>query len=469
MGAFKLISVIGLLTVSLTVFQNCGGPLEEQDLEGDTTSAFATVEENLAVPFAFDTVVNRLAYNSCQKYSGGTQDLPAPTFFNFRVSAVQDSLRGDGGVQIRQEFLNHIQATSKLKKDERLPVEMVRKALSASYRNANSKLQLGLHSTDSLRAPAVPSGGSEGEAIHRILPALTTTSVMDLLLSQGVNGRVSFFPMAPLVERSLAASINGFYSSEVYRQRTSLGSREPMMLVLGYTGITDVETLEAPGPRLRSFQDYDPSASEDLVYARGFQFNYESSARPLPGYPNNPLINRLNVVASVREMDLTRNLNDRIVGNASWNCPVPYRFRVYRFEDSTHLTGVQNLYYLNSNNQRMTHVVDGTSVPIEVYKCPRYDDMLDVAQANPVYRQALEEIRSVLPAEHWYVHIPFAGNPFGGEQVPACAIPRMGECYPRKASNRDADVVYRDDVPCGGANFYCSEFISVCLRTQLSQ
>lgn len=481
---FRAITLVffSLSVISVLSFQNCAGTVPE----GETQQGSFSNQVRLAAPFAFDTSINRIAYNSCYKRSDATdaeQSMPTSTFFNYKVSAVDDPVRGTAGIKIRKEFLDYAATVIPPAIDEfgelRVPVSKAQSLLQNSFQSVNAKLQLGIHDIRTLNMPVVPTGANEDDAYQQTLPALSTDAMADFLLRNATETPANFLPPGSLMERNLALQMSGFSPPQPFRNDITPNARK-LMLVLGYTGITDTETLEAPGPRIRAAIDYNSAASNTLAFARGYQFVFADPSRRVGLPPNiDPLqTNEYKALAQVVETDLSKEFEGRAAGG-NWTCSANLRLRVYMLRDSTTAPAASGssekiLYRTIGSNafpqgEQRFHP-SNTSVELQAYKCPRYEDMLSLANSNATYGNLLKDIRSVLPADQWYVHIPFNGNPYGGNSVPACAIPRSGHCYPNKVENVGAyskvrDVMYRDDIACGaGTQDYCSDFISVCVR-----
>jgi hypothetical protein len=451
MGKFSrwLLPLGMMVTISL-FYQNCAGPVQE------LSSGFDASQPSNETPFAFDASVNRVAYNSCflSEKDSASQDLRRPTFFTYRVSAVDDPVRGSAGITLRDDFKEYaFDVLPKFLDDDgekQVKRSDVFTLIKNSNFNINAKLQLGIYS----ELNTVPRTVRDSEeAFQTKFGALTSDTNLNYILENGYDSRINFFENLPgTSDRSLMLDV-GFFddesvSREVRRRTDFNGTDRDSMLILGYSGITDTETFESEGPGLRFPAFYSPQFSDPLVFGRGFQFDFtypNLDANLFVDYPTN-------VLKEVREYDMLVEPQNRS-GISTWQCPSALRFMVYNPE---HADLDDTITYTDPNGD--TREDPHTGGDLVANSCPTYDDILLSTDEN--YLAQLDIVRDILPAQDWYIHIPSASVP-AYQNIQACAVPRRGACY-----SGAFDVMYRTDIECGvGTPFDCAEYISICYRS----
>ena len=299
-------SIFTLGIAVILLFQNCTQPPSSN---GSTIDAAA-----LNLDFAYDTVIDQIAYMSCSNLASGSFDTSA--YFSFRAGAYNQ-----GGIGLRSSFLTNT-ATA----------PAVRKAtlLSTSPANTNTVLQLAIRDINAYQNIRTASGTQPilHEDYSNLFTPLGTLDVANAMVAMPANGRIKYYADGTVagtrIEGDLSfASSYGLMNS--IRQITSNTSY--MTLTYSHAGAANSsggETLALSPADVGSLNTgVDTNKS---VYGRGFSLRYgQPSVSGL--YAQFPQV-------ALREVDeySLETITDR--SNVStWSCPAQMQFRIVRMQD----------------------------------------------------------------------------------------------------------------------------------------
>lgn len=395
-------------------FQNCSAPLPEEETGLSSTGGNGPGTSS-KYQFAFDTVVDQVAYMSCHQL--GTS-FDKSSYFTFRVGAYQPG----NGVGLNNTFLNQIAAYSSAMKHE---------AISSAI-NAGAQPLLSIR--DRANAQTLYIDGLHTTPTEKIDHATMFMNLTDGLVADQF-----------LSNAKLRYNRNG---------TTAVGARieGDLNLNFGIDGLYDVQNALAQGGLLavnypakvsnpalvrapaHYFTNVPISTSTTQVYGRGLKVAFKK--HPSATYANAPSF----VLATIGEekMDLPLGDPGRTVASG-FNCP-------------------SNLIFKIADRRYMTTNAANTDTS-KIY-CEMKPD--DPASLSSTDRELLRRARLSLRTEDWWI-----------DWTRKCIVPKKfdsstggsTQCYGNTATPVEFDLTKACvDSPTTTAVRACAAFASICIR-----
>lgn len=436
---FRLfVILLGFVTFSIG-FQNCSSQVNNNSLESTKQAPLVLQGDVLnQVPFAFDNVINEIAYMSCSNTrftNGDKNSMSDPAFFTFQAKATSKN----SGIGIRSEFRDFL-LTQFGDSKFIVPDDTLTRAFTDAPANANASLQF---SVRQMRDPTqtIQSYTSSAPALETDYNSFISTSIytssltydqnltkMKELFYQPLTTRVNDFTEVG-TDHILSTSLN-FFKSSTYDETQAKLLRNSFSNNINFLAVTYSNDLNNPDNLKNPFfarPNNSVANNKALVWGRGYQATFKNAPSAAGiGYPN--------VLQNIIELDLSTGLKPT---GDQWNCNIAYLIKSP---------------YDNKDDSTSTSV--GT-----VCK----DPILGTGNISPAQENEYNIIANYLTPTDWII-----------DPVQKCVVPKtnVGECYPnRNPATTNRQILYKNDgssSACGtlGTNTTkdCPEFLSICIR-----
>ncbi len=458
-------------------FQNCGkagfdSGLDEglaqssTDPELDQQFGKSDAEKVAAIPFAYDLIVDQIAYNSCS----GANVPSTPGFFTFKLG----SYTSKGGLKLREDFVTYVNKNFKAVSPAMYLSDLqIKNFLAASPENKAAQPQFAIRGRGNpQQVRSSNTTLNENVDYFNLLGDLTNDRFMDPLVQsmvamQGNSNPVyvptQFFPFAvSSIQRTVETSIS-FNSNEAIAQalRNDFGRNAQLAMTYTSKEIGDPYVARTP------IDSTDTNAAYGRAYIPVFaiaaapytlQADYSAMNPPVmvppitpkaatgcPGGSCQPAWSTPNnIMTGISEV----NLEGSAVGTgATWNCNPKRRYVIIKASDS------------KACPKESYAAIQGGITGAGVIPAISAQD----------YQTELEIVRRSLPAEDWDVNIQLR-----------CAVPKTNTstCYPDEVINGvSVSVEYDQTVECfqglNTQNFLtpatpptkrCAQYVSICTR-----
>lgn len=430
-------------------YQNCSSDLNNTLVSSKPPPKTFSKDNADEVPFAFDTLINEIAYMSCahidSDYNADHMSKYG-TYFSFKIFATGTN----SGVGLRSEFRSYLSSNYGNSNDV-VPDDIIKSAFTETPQNAWPAI---LFANRPMSDPTnvvyrVGNGGDgpgfgidydialSSNATYSSLTFEDNLKQMSELMSKPTITRVNNFTQQG-TSHTLSATLN-YHMAEEYTVTTARAVRDRFsdgqntnLLTLTYTrDLRETNNQNAPYVSRRTFSSTDFGSS---VWGRGFK----------PSFGQDPRINGLvgntnNVLTQVEEFDLSAGLKSI---TATWTCNIRYLIISPTDNDTT-----GNTYPMPYGSAMATF--------------ERCSDTQD-SQLNATQKAEKTLIQRYLSSTDWII------NP-----INKCVVPRTGngDCYQKRKPNGTNPVVYTkyvktaDVTNCGpGTPYACPEFLSICTR-----
>jgi hypothetical protein len=384
------------LIIALFIYQNCA------DVQNDSLNSASSFEAQL--PFAYNPVVDTIAYMSCSEMSDTSFEPRA--YFTFRAGAYNAST---GGLTLTTLFR---QATAYYAPTDR------GNALSLSDVNNNTLLSLSIRSASNYQSLWATDSVTAGNELDAFLPQLNSDFIAGPLATSGSNQMINYFP-GNVDQRLMEASLRFLKFENVAADTRKNIDNGSALLVAGFTKSADVMDQGLRSPVDFTFNEPAPTPTPNVtpteanrVYGIGYKLAFS-----LPeGYSNGDL-RVLSSLQGIQEIDLSTGQ----MRAANWDCSQNYEFMIVRPEDK-----VAGVVYCNA-------IVD------------RYNGGTQQAQ--------LAALRRVLRVEDWWIDLDNR-----------CVMPKNSPdfCYGGTLGTRAIQYGIASCVD--GQTTVCPHFVSVCIR-----
>lgn len=436
-GKFAGISILLLILVILTSFQNCG----TQDYSNTMTApSGAVVDLSNAdqIPFAYDYVANQISYMSCSHTNDSKDGVSAiathldnsNTFYTFKVGAYDTA-----GLTLRSDFINFVKSTYSFKGT--LDDQKIKDALTFGTAHKNAALQLSVRDTTPIAAalfsPSALSGSPDKiskPTDYNLFPYnryIASTEFQSQLVDLFKNPTKR---LTALGTGTVPYNLESALHYEKLPNYTEYGSQQIRNFIesnsqIKYLSVTYSEdpgeggTSTSPEYLARSAN---PELSSNLAWGTGYQLKFTTpSSYPFGRSQKN------NVLDKIQEVNLSLIKQPTTPG---WTCPSNLRYIIVSPRDI-------------SDTGR--------------YPCKETDyKYLSLAQ-----QKLYTILRRHLPIDQWGIDV-----------TNQCIYPKQpgADCY--GGSNiKPIDYSKNTSTACGfdpGSNKYldtiCAEFLSVCVR-----
>lgn len=429
----------------LVAFQNCGkagfdSGLDEGLSQSSTDAELAEqfgksdAEKVAAAPFAFDTIVDQIAYNSCS----GASVPNTPAFFTFKLGGYTEA----GGVKLRQTFLEYVADNFKpVYPATELSDLQIKNILAASPENKSARPQFAIRTRN--RPQQIRSSNSavnEGIDFFDLLGDLTNDRFMDPLVKSRQNA-VAYFPFAVNSDERIVEARIAYNSSEGLAQNLRTDFNQYAQLSMTYTARGESDPYIARFPA--------DSLDANKAYGRGYNLTFSADEAPftrtadLTGRqikPNNPN----NILTGVTETNLEKTSAG---SGATWLCDPMRRYVVMKTTDAGACPKDPAIWLTSG-------MPATTSSP---------------ALSAKNYARELAIVRRSLRSEDWHVSVAYR-----------CAIPKVSgvSCYLNETLNGAmVGIQYDQTLECfqGVANQdysnpalpptkRCAQYVSICTR-----
>lgn len=410
--------VIVALPVAL-FFQNCGKAGFDDALSSeDDISALG--DDSAGIPFAYDMVLDEIAYNSC-----ANDQLVNNSPGMFTIKAAASTF---GGVKLRTDFVNWAKQTLKPEyPNETVTDAQIKKFIGSNRSLSNAVPQLAIRGRQSPQT-LFPLGGSSSATVGvdyvNLLGDLADDRWSNTLMNQfnvSPNLGVNFFPLAPGGARIFEGQLS-YNKSEAHRNSLRLNLSQSYQLTNTYRAVSgDLFAARAP-----------ISASASQAYGRGYNLNFSQAVT----YYQLQVFGNMNVWANAQASTLSAvsevsDLNNpSFVNSNAWSCDISDRYIVVHKDHAAQYCPPEN-----------------------------YNAVVNI----PLGQQVHEKLRRVLKPEHWDVNVGLR-----------CVVPKTSNCYkPEADPTTGVQVMVQYDAaqPCyvPGSNTVtqvCPQYVSICTRRQ---
>lgn len=300
--------------VLVVSFQNCGKAGFDAELDSTLDSGMSdaalaakygesTAAKVQAIPFAFESTIDTITYNSCADTSLRNNT----AFSSLKVGAFTS-----GGIKIKDEFFNYADQNFKpVYPEPTLTENQYKEYLADSPANNGAVANMAIRVKNSLTDVYTATNNVVlWTDIVPLVGNLTDSLVMDAYGTKGVTA--NYFPFSPEA-RVMEAALNFNTSEELAEEYRNIFMSSG---VLALTYMADNAEIY----KVRAATDAYPVKS---AYGKGYSLAFVPGSSAAGVHSGNP--NR--VLASVLETDLSGTG----VGAKNWNCNRAYR--VVRKED----------------------------------------------------------------------------------------------------------------------------------------
>lgn len=458
---FKLIAFIFVFIFISSVFQNCGPQIDNNSMlstkPGPVVLQGATLD---AVPFAFETTINELAYMSCSNSPRQNADKPildSSTFFTLSAQASGNN----SGVALRTDFKNFM-FTNFADSNSQVPENLVSTALSDSKANATAALML-----------AVRPNANPIDAVQNFNPQYTPQQSNDysLFLSQNIVYSSLTFgqnlsQLAGLFNQPTTTKINNFIEPESdhllssaihfhtysnYYENSALDLRNKFDNGANFLTVTYTKDLRDPANQKTPYASRPSNTNPNnstLAWGKAYRLRFSMNERTGgAGYSN--------TLYSVSELDLSNGITPT---GAKWDCSKISYMIISPYDNDPAPAGSP------------VPIAVASSFPSEGGKPDfnRCQEPVAGTSLNAAQQAELSTMQRYLSSSDWII-----------DPINRCVVRKKnhadsssGDCYPNRNPNgANRQIMYRDDrsgVGCGAINPAstkdCPEFISICTR-----
>jgi hypothetical protein len=449
-GIYKKVIFISLMALTISLFfQNCSSNLDNSLVSSKVPPKTFSMDNADEVPFAFDTLMNEVAYMSCAHIDSDFNSEHMSkygTYFSFKIGATGTN----SGVGLRSEFRSYL-SSNYGDANEVIPSDIVEKGFIQTPQNAWPAL---LFANRPMSDPAsvvysVSNGGDgpsfggdydialSGNATYSSLIYGDNLKQVKELMSKPTVTRINYF-LQQGTSHSLTATLNyhmateyTITTAEAVRSRFSDGQNSNLLTMTYTRDLRETTNQQSPYVSRRTFSSTDFGSS---VWGRGYKpsFGQDPRIKGLIGTTNN-------VLSQVEEFDLSSGLKPV---TATWTCNIRYLI-ISPYDNDT------------SGNTYPTPY--GSAMPT-FERCMDAQD----SELNATQKAEVAQIQRHLSSTDWII------NP-----INKCVVPRTGngDCYQKRRPNATNPIIYTKYVKttevtnCGvGTPYACPEFLSICTR-----
>ena len=304
-----------LLLIAVILFQNCTTNFEEQG------SMFPPGGEGDLEPVAFDTVVDTLAYMSCE---GMDANYHERAYFTFKAGAYNQG----SGIKFTDKYFDWVRFEN---------LESRVRRLKETVNNLGVYLQMGIHQQGSYLVFPVSGAGIKTQEIYdmNVLGVLSDEIYASQIAELEEGQRINYFRglsgfNGKVIEGRLSLVEQGSIAQDSMRNLLEGVASQPGLITLGYTR-GDLSSGKLLG--------LDGSAADKTAFGHGYRLTFGSGHRyDYLGHQiispyvmnNDDLKSRRLSLSAVTELNLN---GGQPISEAQWNCPPEARFMIFRPQD----------------------------------------------------------------------------------------------------------------------------------------
>ena len=299
-----------LFFISVILFQNCTTNFEEEQGSVRPSGDIESV--------AFDTVVDTLAYMSCE---GMDTNYHQRAYFTFKAGAYNQG----SGIRFTDKYFDWARFEN---------LESRVRRLKETANNLGVYLQMGIHQQGSYLAPLGSGAGIRKQEVYdtNVLGVLSDEIYASQIAKLEEGQRINYFRGLPgfkgkVIEGRLSLVGQGAVAQDSVRNILEGVASQPGLITLGYTR-GDLSSGKLLGP--------DGSAADKVAFGHGYRLTFGYGHRyDFLGHQiispyvtnNDDLKSRRLSLSAVTELNLN---GGQPISEAQWNCPTEARFMIFR-------------------------------------------------------------------------------------------------------------------------------------------